>query len=79
MLRPSDKPPFEPDDDVAGTCPTCGHRCAAKGRDARLMDVGFRDKMHCVECPKCRERTPKSGGRAVPVAKLPRRVLDFQI
>ena len=79
MLQQPDKPPFGPDDDIAGTCPTCGHRFAGKGREARLVNCGFNQKMMCVECPACKARTPKSGGRAVPVAKLPKRVLDFQI
>lgn len=79
MLRPTDKPPFARDDDIAGTCPTCGHRWQGKGRDAKLQLCGFNERMMCVECPACKARTPKTGGRAVPVAKLKVVAVDFQI
>ena len=79
MLGQSNRPPFDQDDDVAGTCPTCGYRCTAKGRDAKLVQCGFNERMYCVECQECKKRTPRTGGRAVPVARLPKRVLDFQI
>jgi hypothetical protein len=75
----TDKPLFGPDDDVAGTCPTCGHRCTAKGRECKLVNAGFNERVPCVECPACRAKTPRTGGRAVPVARVPKRVLDFQI
>ncbi len=79
MLQQPDKPLFALDDDIAGTCPTCGHHCAGKGRDAKLVNCGFNQRMWCVECPACKTVTPRSGGRAVPVVKLKARVLDFQI
>lgn len=75
----TDRPPFGPDDDVAGNCPTCGHRWQGKGREARLVNCGFNQPMMCVECLECKRRTPKTGGRAVPVAMVRQQVLDFQI
>ena len=81
MLMPehrNEKPLFGPDDWVSGTC-TCGQYVVGRGRETVMRDVGFGNRVPCLECPACRARTPKFGGRAVWVAKLPTYVLYFQI